>query len=165
MSTRAKLVIPMALIGLLPAVPAAADTTFFNTGNPDGRMATATRPDSAEGKFEIESADDFILGTKTSITGATFTGLLTNRAPLSSIGEVRVEIYRVFPNDSDIGRASGSPPFSTPQAPARQNSPSDVEFTDRDTASGNLTFTTTDKGSFNVLNSVQPGGVNPKPGQ
>jgi hypothetical protein len=104
MSTCAKFVIPMALIGLLPAVPAAADTTFFNTGNPDGRMATATRPDSAGGKFEIESADDFILGTKTSITGATFTGLLTDRAPLSSVGEVRVEIYRVFPNDSNVGR-------------------------------------------------------------
>ena len=155
----------MALIGLLPAVPAAADTTFFSTGDPDGRMATATRPDSAGGKFEIESADDFILGTKTSITGATFTGLLTNRAPLSSIGEVRVEIYRVFPNDSDIGRTSGSPPFSTPQVPARLNSPSDVELEDRDTASGNLNFTTTDMGAFDALNTVQPGGIDPKPGE
>ena len=54
MSTCAKFVIPMALIGLLPAAPAAADTTFFNTGDPDGRMATATRPESAGGKFEIE---------------------------------------------------------------------------------------------------------------
>ena len=142
MSTYAKFVIPMALIGLLPAVPAAADTIFFNTGNPDGRMATATRPESTGGKFEIESADDFILGTHTSVTGATFTGLLTNRAPLTSVGEVRVEIYRVFPNDLDIGRTSGSPPFSTPQVPARLNSPSDVEFEDRDTASGNLSFTT-----------------------
>ena len=32
MSTCAKFVIPMALIGLLPAAPAVADTTFFNTG-------------------------------------------------------------------------------------------------------------------------------------
>jgi hypothetical protein len=128
-------------------------------------MATASRPESAGGKFEIESADDFILGTKTSITGATFTGLLTNRAPLSSIGDVRVEFYRVFPNDSDVGRTSGSPPFSTPQVPARLNSPSDVELEDRDTASGNLTFTTKDMGAFNALNTVQPGGINPKPGQ
>ena len=165
MSTCAKFVIPMALIGLLPAAPAVADTTFFNTGNPDGRMATATRPESAGGKFEIESADDFILGTHTSITGATFTGLLTNRAPLSSVGEVRVEIYRVFPNDSDIGRTSGSPPFSTPQVPARLNSPSDVELEDRDTASGNLSFTTIDMGAFNALNTVQPGGIHPEPGQ
>jgi hypothetical protein len=154
----------MALIGLFPAVPASADTTFFNTGNPDGRMATASRPESA-GKFEIESADDFILGTKTSITGATFTGLLTNRAPLSSVGEVRVEIYRVFPNDSNVGRTSGSPPFSTPQVPARLNSPADVELEDRDTASGNLNFTMTDMGVFSVLNTVQPGGIHPKPDQ
>jgi PEP-CTERM motif len=167
MSTYAKFVIPIALIGLLPAVPAAADSTFFNTGNPDGRMATATRPESG-GQFEIESADDFILGTHTSITGATFTGLLTNRAPLTSVGEVRVEIYRVFPNDSDIGRTSGagtSPPFQTPNVPTRQNSPSDVEFTDRDTASGNLNFTMTDLGAFNALNTVEPGGIDPKPGQ
>jgi hypothetical protein len=153
----------MALIGLLPSIPALADTTFFNTGNPDGRIATATRPDSGGGKFEIESADDFILGKKTSITGATFTGLLTNRAPLSSVGEVRVEIYRVFPNDSDVGRTSGSPPFSTPQVPARLNSPSDVELQDRDTASGNLNFTTTDLGVFSVLNTVQPGGIHAQP--
>ena len=168
MSTYAKFVIPMALIGLLPAVPAAADTTFFDTGAPDGRMATATRPDSAGGKFEIESADDFILGTKTSITGATFTGLLTDRAPLSSVGEVRVEIYRVFPKDSNVGRTSGagtSPPFQTPNVPTRQNSPSDVEFTDRDTASGNLNFTMTDMGAFNALNTVEPGGIDRKPGQ
>jgi hypothetical protein len=165
MSTYAKFVIPMALVGLLPAAPAVADTTLFNTGAPDGRMATATRPESAGGQFEIESADDFILGAKTSITGATFTGLLTNRASLNNIGEVRVEIYRVFANDSDIGRTSGSPPFSTPQVPARLNSPSDVELEDRDTASGNLSFTTTDMGAFNALNTVQPGGINPKPGQ
>jgi hypothetical protein len=165
MSTYAKFVIPIALIGLLPAVPAAADTTFFNAGSPDGRIATATRPESAGGKFEIESADDFILGTKTSITGATFTGLLTNRAPLSSVGEVRVEIYRVFPSDSNVGRTSGSPPFSTPQVPARLNSPSDVELEDRDTASGNLAFTMTDMGAFNALNTVEPGGIHPQPGQ
>jgi PEP-CTERM motif len=164
MSTCAKFVIPMALIGLLPAAPAVADTTFFNTGNPDGRMATATRPESG-GQFEIESADDFILGTHTSITGATFTGLLTNRAPLTSVGEVRVEIYRVFPNDSDIGRTSGSPPFSTPRVPARLNSPSDVELEDRDTVSGNLSFTTIDMDAFNALNTVQPGGIHPEPGQ
>jgi hypothetical protein len=138
---------------------------------PRGRQEasrSATRPDSAGGKFEIESADDFILGTKTSITGATFTGLLTDRAPLSSVGEVRVEIYRVFPNDSNVGRTSGtgtSPPFQTPNVPTRQNSPSDVEFTDRDTASGNLNFTMTDLGAFNALNTVEPGGIDPKPGR
>jgi hypothetical protein len=156
-----KLAIPMALIGLFPAVPAAADPFFFSTGAPDGKMATATRPSTA-GKFEIESADDFVLTTTTSITSATFTGLLTGN---ESVGEVRVEIYRVFPNDSDVGRTSGPPTFSTPQVPTRVNSPSDVELVDRDTASGNLTFATRDLGTFSALNSVQPGGIHPKPGQ
>jgi PEP-CTERM motif len=161
MSAYAKFVIPMALTGLLPAVPATADPFFFSTGAPDGKMATATRPSTA-GKFEIESADDFVLTTTTSITSATFTGLLTGN---ESVGEVRVEIYRVFPNDSDVGRTSGPPTFSTPQVPTRVNSPSDVELVDRDTASGNLTFATRDLGTFSALNSVQPGGIHPKPGQ
>ena len=156
--THAKVAISAVLIGLLPAAAAAADITFFDTGTPDKKIATATRPEST-GKFEIELADDFILGTRTSVTDATFTGLITGATPLSSIGEVRVEIYRVFPALSDVGRTSGSPPFSTSQVPARLNSPSDVELDDRDTASGNLTFKTTDLGSLTALNSVQPGGI------
>ena len=39
-------------------LPAAADAFAFSTGNPDGLMATAARPESA-GKFEIETGDDF----------------------------------------------------------------------------------------------------------
>jgi len=45
----------------------------------------------------IESADDFVLTGPTSITSATFTGLLTGGTTPANIGEVRVEIYRVFP--------------------------------------------------------------------
>ena len=60
----------------------------------------------------------------TRITSATFTGLLTGATP--SVGEVVVEIYRVFPKDSDgVGRA-GRP--LTPNVPTRANSPSDVAF-------------------------------------
>src|SRR3984957_10463326 len=153
MSTYAKLIIPMALIGLLPAAPAVADTFFFNTGDPDGRMAMASRPGSAGGKFEIESADDFALAKTTSITSATCTGLLTGN---ESVGEVRVEIYRVFPKDSDVARTGGPPTFSTPQVPTRVNSPSDAAFAERDTASSNLSFSTTDLGSFTASNSVKP---------
>ena len=152
-----------ALLGLLTALPASA-TLLFSTGNPDGKIATATRPASA-GKFEIESADDFVITSQTSITNATFTGLITGGSPLSSIGQVRVEIYRVFPFDSDVARTSGPPTFSTPQVPTRVNSPSDVELEDRDTSPppGNLSFTTTDLGSFSALNSVKPGGIHPIP--
>ncbi len=154
----------VAVLGLLTAIPAAATPFTFSTGNPDGKMATATRPASA-GKFEIESADDFALTGSTSITSATFTGLLKG-ATVANIGKVRVEIYRVFPADSDVGRTSGSPTFSTSQVPTRVNSPSDVEFDDRDTASSNLTFTTKVlSNSFTALNTVQPGGIHPKPNQ
>jgi PEP-CTERM motif len=153
-------------VGLMSAMPAAADPFTFNTGNVTNFIATAARPESA-GKFEIESADDFFLTGQTSITNATFTGLLTGGATTGNIGEVRVEIYRVFPKDSDVGRTSGPPTFSTPQVPTRVNSPSDVEFDDRDTspAPGNLKFSTTVLNpTFTALNSVQPGGIHPLPG-
>jgi len=156
-----RLCIVLSLAALL-SVPAAADAFFFSTGNPDGLMAVATRPSTA-GKFEIEAGDDFVLtSSRTIINSATFVGLLTNGA---TVGQVRVEVYRVFPKDSDVGRTSGPPTFSTPQVPTRVNSPSDVEFDDRDTASGNLTFTTAALGTFAANNSVQAGGIHPQPGQ
>jgi hypothetical protein len=43
-----------ALLGLLTAMPAAADPFTFNTGNVTNLIATARRPESA-GKFEIEA--------------------------------------------------------------------------------------------------------------
>jgi hypothetical protein len=161
--THAKLAISAALIGLFPAAAAAADPTFFSTGAPDGLMATASRPESAGGVFEIESADDFTLGKTTSVTDATFTGLIPTGA---SATHVVVEIYRVFPALSDTGRTSGPTTFSTPQVPTRVNSPSDVELDDRDSASGNLNFTTSKVAdTFTAANSVQPGGIHPSPGQ
>jgi hypothetical protein len=155
-----------ALFSLLIAVPAAATPFTFNTGAVTNVMATATRPESA-GKFEIESADDFAIADSATIRSATFTGLLTGGATTANIGEVRVEIYRVFPALSDVGRTSGPPIFSTPQVPTRVNSPSDVELDDRDTSPpGNLTFTTSVLNpTFTALNSVQPGGIHPMPGQ
>jgi len=112
--------------------------------------------------MEIEAGDDFVLTSDTSISSATFTGLLTGN---ETVGQVRVEIYRVFPLDSDVGRTSGPPTFSTDLVPTRVNSPSDVEFADRDSASANLSFSTIDLGAFSVSNSVQPGGIHPKPEQ
>jgi len=151
-------VIPMivsAVTSTLIAGVSYAGPFFFSTGNPDGRIATASRPDSL-GKAEIESADDFILTSSlTTLTSATFTGLLTG--PPGTIGEVRVEIYRVFPKDS------ADPPSGN--VPTRVNSPSDVEFADRDTASSNLTFTTAVlSSSFTAANSVL-NGINKSPNQ
>jgi hypothetical protein len=156
----------MVLAPLLLTAPVRA-TPLFSTGDPDGRMATASRPESA-GKIEIESADDFVLTGPTSITSATFTGLLTGGATTANIGEVRVEIYRVFPADSNVGRTSGPPTFSTSQVPTRVNSPSDVALVDRDTAPspGNLTFSATVlNNNFTAGNSVLPGGIHPSPNQ
>ena len=157
------LAIPALMLGLGAALPAAAEPFSFSTGNPTNFMASATRPESA-GKLEIESADDFVLSSPTAITRATFTGLLTGANP--TIGQVVVEIYRVFPNDSDVGRTSGPPTFSTDRVPTRVNSPSDVALASRDSAAGELSFTTnTLSSSFTANNSVQSGGIHPKPGQ
>ena len=152
----------IALLALASAQPASA-APFFSTGNPNGLMATATRPESA-GAFEIESADDFVLSTGTSITSATFTGLIPVGVALSDVKNVVVEIYRVFPADSNVGRTSGPPTFSTSQVPTRVNSPSDVAFDSRDSSSG-LSFTVSQlAASFTASNSVQPGGIHPLPG-
>jgi hypothetical protein len=108
--------------------------------------------------FEIESADDFAVTGETKITSATFTGLLTGTS--SSIGEVVVQIYEVFPNLSNVGRTSRPPTISTNNVPTRVNSPSDVEFDDRSISGGDLTLTTNVVSpTFTALNSVQPGGI------
>ncbi len=107
------------------ALPAAQRSFFFSTGNPDGRMAMASRPSSA-GAQEIEAADDFVISNRTIIRNATFTGLLPLGATEGSVTQVVVEIYRVFPLDSQ------NPPDG--RVPTRTNSPSDVAFDSRDSA-------------------------------
>ena len=149
-------------VAILRATPAAAQAYFFSTGNPDAKMATASRPSSA-GKIEIESADDFVLTSPTNLNSATFTGLLPTAAALSDIVDVRVEIYRVFPNDSDVGRTSGPPTFSTLQVPTRVNSPSDAAFDERSASALSLTFTAgIIQSSFTAANSVL-NGIHPAP--
>ncbi len=148
---------------MLLGTPAFADV-IYNNLTPNNMMATAVRPGTAA---EIEAGDDFFLGAPSGINSAKFDGLLvpgTGGTP--AISQVVVEIYRVFPKDSDTNRTSfPSPPFSTPQVPARQNSPSDVAFDSRDSAAvGQLTFTSSVLSStFTALNSVQPGGIHPLP--
>jgi len=144
--------IGLGTVGLCGA--ASASPFFFSTGTPNGLMATASQP-AAGAKAEIESADDFVLTSHTTITSATFTGLLTGSAP--SIGNVIIEIYRVFPLDST------SPPDGN--VPTRVNSPSDVAFDTRDTVIGNLTFSTSVLApSFTASNSVL-NGIHPIPNQ
>src|SRR5215467_7946622 len=154
----------LAFAAVVMPLPAAADTFVFNTGAPDGLMATATRPASGS-NFEIETGDDFVLTQPTSITQAAFTGLIPSGA---SITNVVVEVYHVFPTDSDVGRTSGPPTFSTSQVPTRVNSPADVEIAEanRSLSAGSLSIIPIIQNpTFTAANSVQPGGIHPMPGQ
>jgi hypothetical protein len=149
---------PIAVLGIVVvlctcALPANADTVVVNTGNPDGKIATASRP-SSPGKIEIETADDFVLSQTTSITGGSFIGLVPTG---STIEGVTIEFYHVFPVDSS------SPPDG--RVLTRVNSPSDVEFSILSTGSSSLTFSTTVlSSSFTAANSVI-NGINPIPNQ
>ena len=145
------------LAALALMAPLASATPFsFSTGSPDGLIATGSRP-SSPGKIEIESADDFILGLPTNLTGGTFTGLLPVGATAADIAQVVVEIYRVFPIDSN------EPPSGN--VPSRTNSPSDVAFDSRDSSSGTLTFSASVlSDSFTAANSVL-NGINKIPNQ
>jgi hypothetical protein len=165
MSLRALFPLVVAII-LTWSGPAIAVPFFFSTGDPDGLIATASRPAST-GKIEIESADDFVVtGANTlKLTGASFQGLLPTGASLSSVTDVRVEIYRVFPADSDVGRTSGPSVFSTTQVPTRVNSPSDVELDSRAFSGGNLTFTPAVLSAMFTANNSILNGIHPSPNQ
>jgi hypothetical protein len=151
MNRMIRFLLALALITIV-AGPVAADTFSFSSGLPDGKIAVASRP-SGNGNIEIEAADDFVLNSETQITGASFYGLVPTGG--ATVTDVTVEIYRVFPNDSN--------PVRTPNVPTRTNSPSDVELDSRDSSVPNLSFTTTVLSpTFTAANSVL-NGINPKP--
>src|SRR5262249_30056856 len=138
------------------ATPLWAAPFFFTTGSPNGQLGALSRRPSA-GKIETETADDFPLQETTVITQATIFGLLPVGTPLNNIRDVEVEVYHIFPEDSDVARTSGPPTFSTPKVPTRVNSPSDVEI---DTATRERTAGTLEisaqilSTNFKVSNSV-----------
>jgi hypothetical protein len=134
------------------ATPAMADL-IFSTGNPDGLMAMASRAPNSQ----IEAADDFIITRSTTITSATFTGLITGGVPLSNIGEVNIDLYHVFPTDSDTVR--------TPNVPTRVNSPADTEFDGRNSVAGDMSFVTSIIGAGFTTNNSVLNGINPIPNQ
>ena len=134
--------------GMWLATPALAGSFFFSSGTPDGRLGALSQRPSAVG-IETETADDFILTQSTIITGATIVGLIPSGAPLSNIGNVEVEFYHVFPNDS-VDPPSGN-------VPSRANSPGDVEIDDatRDGSDGTLRFAASlVNANFSVANTV-----------
>lgn len=151
-----------ATVGL--ATPAWAEPFFFSTGDPDGLLGALSQP-AGGGTLETETADDFFLTATTSIKKATIFGLIPAGTPLASIENVEVEIYHVFPGDSDVSRTSGPPTFSTSQVPTRVNSPADneIDTATRDGSQGTLRVTASVvKSGFSVANSVVS-GINPTP--
>jgi hypothetical protein len=145
---------PLIFSMLLP--PLVSGATIYNNLTPNNLMAVATRPDTSA--FEIEAADDFVLNSPTNITSASFVGLVVPGSGLPNVSQIVIEMYRVFPLDSDAAR--------TPNVPTRLNSPSDVAFDSRDSAASELAFSMAVlNASFTALNSVQPGGIHPAPGQ
>ena len=159
MRSRLSLATAILMIGIGLAEPARAEHFFFSTGNPDGRLGAVSRRPSA-GKIETETADDFALTETTVISQAVITGLIVpTTTPLASINQVEVELYHVFPLDSDTTR--------TIHVPTRVNSPADVEIdtATRDPLARTLSFSTTLLNpSFTVTNSVV-NGINAAPAQ
>ncbi len=140
---------------LLLTSPGSAASFFFTTGDPDGKIATLSRPPGA-GKIQTETADDFTLTNCVVINQATITGLIPSAAPLTSIQNVEVEIYRLFP-----GQPGDTDPTNTivpnPIVPTRTGSPADFEIDDatRDGLAGSLSFSPTLlSSSFTAANSV-----------
>jgi hypothetical protein len=153
-------------LGLWLATPACADLLSFSTGTPDGLLGALSQPTASE-TLETETADDFLLSQATFISGAVIVGLIPPGTPLADISNVEVEVYHVFPTDSDVGRTLGPPLFPTAEVPARLNSPADVEIDDatRDGSDGTLQFSTDLlSASFSVRNTVVT-GINRKPNQ
>ena len=146
-----------ALLTLAALTPiASADTTLYFNGTPTNLIGIASHPPAPTS--ENEAGDDFLLANPATVNSATFTGLLVPTAGgLPAVQSVDVEIYRVFPNDSNTVR--------TLTVPTRANSPSDVAFDERAALDGNLNFTTvTLSASFSALNSVL-NGIHPAPTQ
>ena len=134
--------------GVCLAMPAWADPFNFSTGTADGLLGSLSQPASAD-NLETETADDFFLTETTVIAQATITGLIPSGTALTSISNVEVEIYHVFPKDS-VEPPSG-------KVPSRMNSPADVEIDSatRDGSSGTLGFTSNLLNpSFSVQNTV-----------
>jgi hypothetical protein len=147
---RVSLVAATLSVGLWLATPAWANTFFFSTGNPDGKLGALSRPAGSLG-LETETADDFFLTQATVVKGATIHGLIPGGTAVSGIARVEVEIYHIFPIDSDAVRAQN--------VPSRQNSPSDVEIdaATHDSSNGSLSFTATGISPFTVQSTVVKG--------
>jgi hypothetical protein len=145
----------LSAVGLASGL-AQAQVFSFNTGNPDGRMAAATRPEST-GSIEIECADDFLLTNEVRLTSASFVGLIPAGAGVETVQQVVVEIYRVFPLDSDTARVQ--------HVPTRNNSPSDIAFASRDSQDGSAGYYVQVLGESVAATNSVVNGIHQSPNQ
>jgi len=154
--TLRKLFLAATLASGVGAASLSAASFVFSTGSADGALAALSQPASAT-RLETETADDFILAETTSIKTATIAGLIPAGVPLSSITNVEIEVYRVFPNDS--AAPSGN-------VPTRMNSPADVEIDSatRDSSQGTLHFTSAVLSSTFTAKTSVVAGINKAPG-
>ncbi len=126
-------------------LPATASPFHFSTG--DATTLIATVSGQAPGGVDTETADDFLLGRNTRLSGGSFTGLIPINASLASASSVKVQFYQVFPGDS------ANPPSGN--VPTRVNSPADSEFLSIDSITGGLSYTATlISGGITTANSV-----------
>src|SRR5260370_42330438 len=88
--------------------PASGSVFSFSTGNPDGLIATLSRP-AGGGAIQTATADDFVLSPPARIDHATFGGPLPSGTPPTSIADVEIAFYHVFPKDS-TNRPAGQGP-------------------------------------------------------
>jgi hypothetical protein len=146
-------------VGLVAAAPAMADVFSFSTGNPDGKLGSLSQP-PGPGSVETETADDFVLTNATVISRAIVHGLIATGLDASDIKQVEVEVYHVFPKDSDTTR--------TPAVLTRVNSPADIEIgaatRDSGASPATLSFETMVGKSFTVQNTVV-NNINKAPNQ
>lgn len=121
----------LTFVAVVAPLPAGADPFMFSTGNPDGRIGTLSRP-SGPGQLQTETAEDFVLSQLASLTRATVIGLIPAGTNLSSITNVEIEFYHVFPTNS-----VNSP---SRNVITRTNSPADLEIAPaiRDALAGSL---------------------------
>jgi len=110
-------------------------------------LAAASRPDSPGASNEIEAADDFLLNNGARVTELKFIGLVTGGINSLNVNSMNLEIYRVFPNDSQF------PPDG--KVPTRVNSPSDVAFAEVPFSDFLSLTITAISGSFTANNSVK----------
>jgi hypothetical protein len=129
----------LALAAALAAGPASAADFFFTTGAADQRLGSLSQPSGPAPQENVrpgfETADDFALTRSTTLTHATFIGLVAPGTKLSDIKNVETEFYHFLPAGQDTGGL----------VPTRVNSPTDFEIADatRDGADGSLSFTMT----------------------